>query len=199
MCTPECTSWTRQHPCMWAEKEGPAIHYCPRGAHCSGWAPPRAAPPALSLPRCGSLSLSSSSMSFSMPLCLFVSDFLSFSASLSVALHLPLDSQSLSASYLSSPQVSLCVSDSGSPVSLALCLSLFQALRQFFTFLSISLSLLPLSISLSLPPALSPVFLSFSLLPREPACQGFLKTPTIAASAGKGRDITPSLCPPRRP
>lgn len=142
MCTPECTSRTRQHPCMLAGKEGPTIHSCPSGGSPQ-WLGPT--------PRCSScylspalwVHLSSSSVSFSMPL--FLSLIFSLSASFSVALRLPLHSQSLSASYLSSP-TSLTLG----PLSRSLSLSGFQ----FFTFLSISLSLPSLSIFFSLPSAL---------------------------------------------
>lgn len=191
MCTPECTSQTRQHPCMLAGKEGPAIHSCPSGGSPQ-WLSPT--------PRCSScylspalwVHLSSSSVSFSMPLFLFL--IFSLSASFSVAFRLPLHSQSLSASYLSSP-TSPSVSLTLGPLSRSLSLSLSFRLSIFHIPFHLPLSSVSFHLSLTSFSSLHPVFPSFSLLPVESACQGFLETPTIKARAGKERHMPPPPLP----
>ena len=149
------------------------------GAYCSGLAAPCAALPSVyfSLALWVHVSLSSS-LSGCLPLhsCFSPSvsqsliSSLSFSASLLLSAS-PLHSLNLTSVRLSL-WVSLCVSDSESPVSLGISLALSGFLSQCLSiFFSVSLSLaVSLHLSLSLPPAiLLPVFPSFSLLLAAPA------------------------------
>ena len=127
-----------------------------RGAHCSGSAPPHAAPPVCLL-LCGSFSLSSSSMPFSVLLSLIFS----LSLHLSIALCLPVTPN------LFQPRICPLPPSLGLWVACHPCSLSLSGSQTIFTFLSVSLSLLSLSISLSLPPALSPP-LSFHPSPSFP-------------------------------
>lgn len=186
---------------MWAGKEGPATHSCPGGS--LQWLGPT--------PCCSSFCLSPalwvllSLLLLDAFLCASVSDFLSFSASLSLALCLPVTPN------LFQPRICPLPLSLGLWVACHPCSLSLSGSQTIFTFLSVSLSLLSLSISLSLPPALSPP-LSFHpspSFPRNLPVRDFWRHPPQEPALGRrgmhppahlgDPEICKSLCGGRAP